>query len=402
MGEGASLPSGNSEFISKVLATRSSACREPSRSLECARRHNVPADGTGDTSIHMQEDAPLQALMLPFENGALRWPPQGGALFLRARDGWPLHARPLPGLVTWQPFRPDADALQRGGFDLTDDAAAGGFPLVLLLPPRQRDELRALFACAFDACSEGGTVLACAANDAGAKSAEADLRKLAGGLDGSLSKHHCRVFWARKDDARVDAALLADWRQRDAPRRIAAPQLPQGGFHSRPGVFAWDRIDPASALLAAHLPTDLRGHGADLGAGWGYLSLQLLARNPQVQALDLYEADARALELARRNLGEAGSEATLEYHWHDVTTGLPRAYDFIVSNPPFHTHDRADRPELGQRFIAVAAQALRKGGRLYLVANRHLPYEAALASGFGRVRVLAQQDGFKVVEAVRS
>lgn len=353
----------------------------------------------------MQQDAPLQALMLPFDSGALRWPPEGapgGALFLRGRDGWPLHARPRPGLVAWQPFRPDADALQRAGIAIVEETTADAHPLVLLLPPRQRDELRALFARAMDACSEGGTVLASVPNDAGAKSAEADLRKLAGGMDGVLSKHHCRVFWARKDSARVDAELLARWRGADASRRIAAPQLAAGGFQSRPGVFAWDRIDPASALLAAHLPGDLRGHGADLGAGWGFLSLHLLARNPNVQALDLYEADARALALARHNLGEAGSDAALDFHWHDVTTGLPRSYDFIVSNPPFHAHDAADRPELGQRFIAAASQALRKGGRLYLVANRHLPYEAALAAGFGQVRELAQHNGFKVVEAVRT
>lgn len=347
----------------------------------------------------MRNDAPLQALMLPFETGALRWPADG-ALFLRARDGYPLHAMPTPGLVAEQGFAPEAAALERAGIAMAagDEAV---YPLVLLLPPRQRDEMRALFANALDRCSEGGTILASVANDAGAKSAEADLRRLAG-LDGTLCKHHCRVFWTRKDAARIDADLLADWRLRDAPRRVAAPQLAQGGFLSRPGVFAWDRIDPASALLAAHLPHDLAGNGADLGAGWGYLSIEALRRNPGVRALDLYEAEARALELARANLAELDSAAALDFLWHDVTGGLPRQYDFIVANPPFHAQDRADRPELGQRFIEVAAQALRPGGRFYLVANRHLPYEAALATHFRDVRVLDQQGGFKAIEARRA
>lgn len=345
--------------------------------------------------------AALQALQLPFATGALAWPPSD-ALFLHAQPGWP-----WSGFIAEQPFKPAADALLREGHavqvvDELPDTIAGGTPLVLLLPPRQRDALRTLLARAVDTCAEGGTVLVSVENDAGAKSVEADLRALMGGLDCTLSKHHCRVFWARKDATRCDGALLRQWRQRDAPRRIAAPELAQGGFLSRPGAFAWDRIDPASALLAAHLPGDLRGHGADLGAGWGYLSLQVLARAPQVQALDLYEADARALALARHNLHDAGHAAALGFHWHDVTAGLPHAYDFIVTNPPFHLHDRADRPELGQRFIAVAAQALRRGGRLYLVANRHLPYETALAAGFAHVRVLAQRDGFKVIEAVRA
>ena len=94
-------------------------------------------------------------------------------------------------------------------------------------------------------------------------------------------------------------------------------------------------------------------------------------------------------------------QAALGFHWHDVAAGLPRACDFVVANPPFHAHDRLDRPELGQRFIEVAAEALLPGGRLYLVANRHLPYEAALARVFDAVRVLAQADGYKAIEARR-
>ena len=192
--------------------------------------------------------------------------------------------------------------------------------------------------------------------------------------------------------------VTARWRQADAPRPILG-----GRFQSRPGVFAWDRIDPASALLAAQLPVDLSGRGADLGAGWGYLAAEVLARCAGVTALDLYEAEARALELARGNLAAHAGRAALDFHWHDVTTGLPRdGYDFIVSNPPFHAHDRGDRPELGQRFIEVAAQSLRPGGRLLLVANRHLPYEATVAQAFATHRVLAEGGGFKVIEAVKA
>ena len=60
-------------------------------------------------------DPALDTLMLPFASGQLAWPPAGGALFLHAREGWPLHRQPLPGLVCEQDFKPAAEALQRAG-----------------------------------------------------------------------------------------------------------------------------------------------------------------------------------------------------------------------------------------------------------------------------------------------
>jgi len=346
----------------------------------------------------MQGDDPaLETLFIPFAEGVLAWPREGGALFLRARAGWPLHARPLPGLVCEQTFRPPADALQASGWPLAEAGDTRRFPMVLVLPPRQREEARALFARALARCAPGGRVLACAANDEGAKSAQADLARLAGPLQ-ALSKHHCRVFWTAPLDAPADPALADQWQALDAPRPLLAPGVPDG-FISRPGVFAWDRVDAGSALLAAHLPDDLAGDAADLGAGWGYLAAMLLARSPAIAALDLYEAEARALDCARRNLATA--RVPVGFHWHDVATGLPRRYDVIVSNPPFHAQGRAERPDLGRRFIAAAADALQPGGRLWLVANRHLPYEAELDARFASVRTVAQAGGFKVVEAVR-
>lgn len=350
-----------------------------------------------DTLTSTGSDAVLETLLLPFAGGGLAWPAVP-MLFLRARDGWALRQLPLEQLVCEQSFKPDADALSRGGLDVVAEIPADSpqrFPLVLVLPPRQRDEARALLARAVSLASPGGTVVACMANDEGAKSGEGDLQKLAG-LGGKLTKNHCRAFWTPPLDGAHDAQLLAQWAQLDAPREILG-----GQFVSRPGVFAWDRIDVASTLLAEHLPTDFAGVGADLGAGYGFLSAEILLRNAGVNALHAYEAEARALECARQNLVKFSDKVELDFHWHDVTAGLPQRYDFIVTNPPFHTTQKAGRPDIGQRFIAVAAEALKPGGRMWLVANRHLPYEQALNAGFGEVRTVAERNGFKVVAAVK-
>jgi 16S rRNA (guanine1207-N2)-methyltransferase len=340
-------------------------------------------------------DAALAALFVPFETGELRLPADGRALFLRARAGVRLREMAQPGWLCEQGFMPFANELARNGLRVGEPEIDEKFPLVLLLPPRQRDEARALFARALQHSAPGGTVLAAMPNAEGAKSGEADLAKLTGAVQ-HVSKHKCRVFWSKPDHAAIDWTLQAEWLALDAPREIV------DGYISRPGLFAWDRIDRASALLAAQLPSDLRGHVADLGAGYGYLSTQVIARCPQVSAIDLYEAEARALDPARINLDRAKTRShralDVAVHWHDVTRGLPRRYDAIVSNPPFH-QGRADLPELGRAFIVSAAEALLPEGRLLIVANRHLPYEAVLAARFRDVRTLVTQEGFKVIEA---
>ncbi len=341
----------------------------------------------------------LETLLLPFNSGVLAWPTQGKVLFMRARTGAALNDAPQGILVCAQSFKPWVDALKMDGHAIEGDVALSsedqGFPIVLLLPPRQREEARALLAEALQRVAPGGVVVAAMANNEGARTGEADLGRLAGSVQ-SLSKNKCRVFWAAAD-ARCDVALINEWVILDAPRSIM-----DGRFLTRPGLFSWSHIDIASALLARCLPSRLAGVGADLGSGFGYLAAEVLERCAGVTAFDLYEAEARGLELARLNLADHAKRIPVDFIWHDVTGGLleGRRYDFIVSNPPFH-HGRADQPEIGQAFIFASANALVPGGRFWLVANRHLPYEEVLNRNFRKVRSVCVEQGFKVIEAIK-
>jgi 16S rRNA (guanine1207-N2)-methyltransferase len=338
---------------------------------------------------------------------ALHWalqqhlePTQSTTLFLRARFSGELHD--FRNLVCVQSFKPWADALTANGHrvhaDLSDCRPEHAlFDRILVLPSRQRTETRALLAQAALRLSPAGVLLSAQQNNEGARSLQADCEVL---FSHALheSKFKCRVVWAA--GAHLNRELALAWQQLDAPRAIL-----DGEFISRPGVFAWDRIDQGSALLTAHLPRDLAGHGADLGCGYGYLSRFALEANPAITALDCYEAEHRALSLARTNLSDFNvggrNPRALGFHWHDVSLGLAQKdFDFIVSNPPFHV-GRADQPDLGLSFIATASAALRQGGRFYMVANQHLAYELALKQKFSQVRTLVQDQGFKVFEAIR-
>ncbi|MBN9669542.1 class I SAM-dependent methyltransferase [Roseibium aggregatum] len=340
-------------------------------------------------------DSALETLFLPLETEAVEISDDARILFLRARAGRELNAFKAHDLLCEQSFAPDRDALQKAGLKVEPETAAEGFDAVLMLPGRQRQEARAQLARGVAKARPGGVVIACAPNAEGAKTLESDLADLLGGAQ-KLSKHKCRVVWETLRPESVNKELLAEWLALDAVRPIL-----DGAYLSRPGIFAWDRIDPASRLLAGLLPDSLKGRGADLGAGFGYLSRAVLEKAPKVAALDLYEAEKRALDLAERNLEAFRGKKTLNGIWSDVTKGIEGPYDFIVSNPPFHQAGKADRADVGQGFIRAAAGGLRPGGEFYMVANRHLPYEQTLTQVFAKVDQLADEGGYKVIRAVK-
>ena len=343
----------------------------------------------GKITAMTDENPALTSLWHPFLTGAIAW--RERYLFLRARSGsLPVEIN-VEQIDCQQSFKPFADELERAGWPIIQNTGKT-YPVVLVLPPPQRDETRALFAQALQRVSEDGLVVVSMQNSAGAKSGENDLRQLAPNLQ-STSKNKCRVFWVNKKN--INVTLLHDWLKLDAPRMIEAT-----GFVSRPGIFAWDRIDAASQLLTEHLPKDLAGHGADLGAGWGYLTHTVLSQCENVKAMDVYEAEARALECAKSNLAPFEKSIEIYYCWHDVAQGVQGPYDFVISNPPFH-QGGVEVQAVGQAFIEAAAKSLKPNGRFYMVANRHLPYEATLQKHFSRITVLANKDGYKVFEATK-
>jgi len=339
-----------------------------------------------DEAGEVMTDSVGKALMLPWARGLLTMPAR--AAFLRAEADPALPA----DLLCEQSFKPAYDALAAAGHPVTR-AIEGTFELILCRLTGDKAENRANLARAWRHLVPGGTLVVGGTRETGAVSLEAEVAATLP-LAGSLAKYHCRVFWLRRDADALPPGW-SDWRDAAEP----APH-PGPGYLTRPGMFSWREIDPGSRLLAEALPGDLAGRGADLGAGWGYLAVETLRRAAPGCRLDLYEAEALALDAAAVALARAGLEQRAEGRWHDVAaTPLPaRLYDFVVMNPPFHRGKTTD-VSLGQAFIAQAARALRPGGRLLLVANRQLPYERILREHFPRITPLAETGLYKVIAA---
>jgi 16S rRNA (guanine1207-N2)-methyltransferase len=322
-------------------------------------------------------------LSLALDSGVLRLPVAGRILVLNPGGAADLSALPQDRLLAVQGFRPDHDALAARGVAVRPDLPEeGGFALALVCLPRARDAARALIAAALARVGPGGAVVVDGQKTEGIDAIYREVRARLPGLSEPLAKAHGKIF------ALPTGATLDDW--------TAAPQPVADGFVTLPGVFAAERPDAGSALLAAALPERLKGRGVDLGAGWGYLARAALVRQ-DVTALDLVEADHAALACARLNV----TDPRATFHWADAVTFRPaRPAHWVVCNPPFH-HGRAADPALGQAFLGAAARMLAPEGTLWLVANRHLPYDRTLSQVFREVHEMPGSPAFRLTRASR-
>ena len=315
-------------------------------------------------------------LPLAFDQGGLVMPEGRVAVFHPAQDA-DLSALPREQCEVIQPLRPAYEAFEARSFKV-DVSPEGRYNLSVVCLPRAKAEARALIAMAA-ACTDGPIVVDGQKTD-GVDSIFKDLRKRSD-VSAAISKAHGKLFWINAHDG------LEDWAQ--------GPALTDGGFWTAPGVFSADGVDVASAMLADALPDKLGKNVADLGAGWGFLSAHILTRD--VDAVHLVEANHMALECAKRNV----TNERARYHWADATRWVPKdRIDTVVMNPPFHT-GRAAEPSLGQAFVASAARLLGPSGQLWMVANRHLPYEDTLAANFAKVVDLGGDNRFKLFNAAR-
>ncbi|MGZ3693391.1 MAG: class I SAM-dependent methyltransferase [Bdellovibrionota bacterium] len=291
---------------------------------------------------------------------------------------------PLGTLATVSDHAVQFSPLFPGSLSL-EDCAPGSLSGMIMQAPPGTIERRYSIALALKALQPGATLTVLAAKDKGGSRLAKELTQFGCEVSEEAKSHHRICVCSPPKDLSLLDAAVAD----GAPRF-----LEEQGLWTQPGVFSWDRKDAGSALLLEHLPK-LSGRGADLGAGIGYLTREIL-RSPDVQHMTLLEIDSRAVKAAKKNL----DDPRVTILWADLRQAKLKAgsLDFVITNPPFHDGGTEDQ-SLGQEFLRFSAEVLKPGGVCWLVANRHLPYEAILKTAFKHVALVTESTGFKIYEA---
>lgn len=172
------------------------------------------------------------------------------------------------------------------------------------------------------------------------------------------------------------------------------------------GIFCAERLDIGTRFLLRHLPVydpagPGPGHVVDLGCGNGVVgtAMALAAPDARITFIDeSFSAVASAEATFRKNV-DAGTSA--EFVLGDVLSDVPpESVDLVLNNPPFHTHQSTTDATAWRMFTGSRA-ALRPGGELWVVGNRHLGYHTKLKRLFGNCEVVTSDPKFVLLRAVK-
>jgi len=167
------------------------------------------------------------------------------------------------------------------------------------------------------------------------------------------------------------------------------------------GVFSRAQLDNGTRFLLPHIAaSNAPIKIADLGCGNGVLGLVAAAQNPAAELFfvdESYRAVASAEENFRRAFGERqatfaagdGLAACAEDH-----------FDLVLNNPPFHQQKAVDE-SVPWRMFGQARAALKKGGQLWVVGNRHLDHHVKVRRFFGHCETVDSNRKFVVLKAIK-
>ncbi|CCK32269.1 Ribosomal RNA large subunit methyltransferase G [Streptomyces davaonensis JCM 4913] len=166
------------------------------------------------------------------------------------------------------------------------------------------------------------------------------------------------------------------------------------------GVFCADRLDIGTRFFLGHLPESRGGRVVDLGCGNGVVGTAVAVADPAAEVLFVDES-FQAVASAEATYKANGVPGHAEFRVGDGLAGVPAgSVDLVLNNPPFHSH-QATTDATAWRMFTGAKRALKPGGELWVVGNRHLGYHVKLRRLFGNCQLVSGDPKFVILKAVK-
>ncbi|WP_135382807.1 16S rRNA (guanine(1207)-N(2))-methyltransferase RsmC [Vibrio tasmaniensis] len=271
------------------------------------------------------------------------------------------------------------------GAEFTEENKAD---LVMLYWPKAKAEAEFLLAMLFAKLGKDTEIVVVGENRSGVKSIEKMFTPY-GKVVKYDSARRCSFYWGQCFE-QPPAFNLQEW-FKTYTVNIGEQSLT---VKSLPGVFSHGQFDVGSQLLLDTLPK-LKGKVLDFGCGAGVLGAVMASRHPDIE-LEMCDISAFAV---------ASSQATLEANGltgnvfaSDVYSDTSKDYQFIISNPPFHSGLDTSYSAT-ETLLAQAPNHMKRSGEMIIVANSFLKYIPIIEQAFGKCATLNKTTKFAIYHA---
>ncbi|MGW6744293.1 methyltransferase [Streptomyces sp. NPDC055025] len=168
------------------------------------------------------------------------------------------------------------------------------------------------------------------------------------------------------------------------------------------GIFCAERLDIGTRFLLRNLP---RRHGpehvVDLGCGNGVIGTAAALANPAARVTFVDESFSAVASAEATFRANADAAAPADFLLGDGLSDMPAGTaDLVLNNPPFHSH-QATTDATAWRMFTGSRAALRPGGELWVIGNRHLGYHIKLRRLFGNCETVTSDPKFVILRAVK-
>ncbi len=260
--------------------------------------------------------------------------------------------------------------------------------MLLLYWPKAKAEAEYLLAMLMAKLGVNTEIVVVGENRSGVKSIEKMFQRY-GPVNKYDSARRCSFYWGQCLNEPTPFSQL-DW-FKSYTINLGNQSLV---IKSLPGVFSHGEFDLGSQLLLETLPP-LSGKVLDFGCGAGVLGAFMAKSNPAI-TIEMCDINAYAITSSRATLEANG--LTGKVFASDIYSDTSNDYQFIISNPPFHSGLDTNY-NAAETLLGDAPQYLRKNGEMIIVANSFLKYPPIIERAFKNFETLNKNKKFSIYYA---
>ena len=174
-------------------------------------------------------------------------------------------------------------------------------------------------------------------------------------------------------------------------------------FVNHANLFSREKLDIGTRFLLEQIPENAEHKTIlDLGCGNGIIGIAAKKTNPGAKII-FSDDSYQAIQSAKANFDAYFPDQSqdAQFVWtHCFENQTPNSADAVICNPPFHQGHTVGASVAWQMF-KDAHRSLKTGGLLRVIGNQHLNYQHTLKRIFDNSDIIARNQKFTIVDAVK-